>query len=48
MLEPCSEEMFGFTCFLRAPKYVSKYEYEIDANHAVAFEVTRFEAYRTL
>lgn len=46
MLEPCSEEMFGFTCFLRAPKYVS--EYEIDANHAVAFEVTRFEAYRTL
>lgn len=30
--------MFGFTCFLRAPKYVSKYEYEIDVNHAVALE----------
>lgn len=38
MLEPCSEEMFGFTSFLRAPKYVCKYEYKIDVNHAVALE----------
>lgn len=44
MLEPCSEEMFGFTCFLRAPKYVCKYEYKIDVNHAVALEANRLRS----